>query len=117
MEIIGGEPRRRWSLEQKLATVEATFQPGASVNGVARQLGVNPGMLFSWRKAFRAQLGFPETPKTEGFTPVMLAAPEPSIDPPAGVIEVEFPSGVALRVVGAVRPDLAVAVLGALAKR
>ena len=117
MEIIGGEPRRRWSLEQKLATVEATFQPGASVNGVARQLGVNSGVLFSWRKEYRAQLGFPETPKAKGFSPVMLAAPERSVDPPPGVIEVELPSGVRLRVVGAVRPDLAAAVLGALAKR
>ena len=79
---IGGEPRRRWSLEQKLALVEATFQPGASVNGVARRLGVNPGMLFSWRKEFRAQLGFPETPKAKGFAPVMLAPPEASIDQP-----------------------------------
>ena len=118
MEIIGGEPRRRWSLEQKLATVEATLQPGASVNGVARQLGVNSGMLFSWRKEFRAQLGFPETPKAKGFSPVMLAAPQAGpLDPTPGVIEVELPSGVRLRVVGAVRPDLAAAVLSALAKR
>ncbi len=94
MEIIGGEPRRRWSLEQKLATVEATFQPGASVNGVARQLGVNAGMLFSWRKEFRDQLGFPEPPKTKGFAPVMLSAPEGRVDQPLGVIEVEFPGGV-----------------------
>ena len=117
MEIIGGEPRRRWSLEQKLATVEATFQPGASVKGVARQLGINSGMLFCWRKQLRSQLGFPVTPKAKGFAPVMLAAPEASVDQPPGVIEIELPIGVRLRVVGAVRPDLAAAVLGALAKR
>jgi hypothetical protein len=47
----------------------------------------------------------------------MLAAPEASVDQPPGVIEIELPIGVRLRVVGAVRPELAAAVLGALAKR
>jgi transposase len=118
VEIIGREPRRRWSLEQKLAIVEATFQPGASVRGVARQAGVNAGMVFSWRKEFRAQLGFPEKSKTPGFAPVMLVAPEQEqVDHAPGVIEVEFSSGVRLKAFGAVAPDLAAAILGALAKR
>jgi len=117
VEIIGGEPRRRWSLEQKLAIVEATFQPGASVNGVARQAGAGPGMVFGWRKLYRAQLGFPETPAAKGFAPVRLAAPEARVAPPAGVIEVEFADGVRLRLVGPVAPELAAAVTKAIAKR
>lgn len=116
MEIIAGEPRKRRTLEQKLAIVEATFQPGATVNGVARQFGANPSMVFTWRKQFRAQLGFPEAPAA-AFAPVMLAAPEARAGPSPGVIEVEFIDGVRLRVVGAVAPDLAAAVAKVLAKR
>jgi transposase len=117
VEIITGEPRRQRTLEQKLAIVEATFHPGATVNGVARQVGANPSMVFSWRKQYRAQLGFPETPAAKGFAPVMLAAPEAGAGPPPGVIEVEFADGARLRVIGAVAPDLAAAVAKVLAKR
>ena len=118
MEIIGGQPRQRWSLEQKLAIVGATFQPGASVHGVARQAGANAGMVFSWRKQFRAQLGFPEKPKAPGFAQVMLAPPEERrVEHSPGVIEVEFPCGVRLKVFGAVGPDLAAAIFGALANK
>lgn len=118
MEIIGGQPRRRWSLEQKLAIVEATFQQGASVYGVARQAGAKAGMVFSWRKQFRAQLGFPEKPKATGFTQVMLAAPEePRVERPPGFVEVEFPCGVRWKVFGAVGPDLAAAIFCALANK
>ena len=118
MEIIGGEPRRRWSLEQKLAIVAATFQPGASVNGVARQAGANPGMVFSWRKELRDQLGFPEQPKMPGFAPVMLAAPEQErVDPASAIIEVDFPGGARARIFGPVEPGLAIAVIGALTRR
>ena len=44
MQIITGQPRRRWSGEQKLAAVAATFEPAATVAGVARQNGANTGM-------------------------------------------------------------------------
>jgi transposase len=117
VEIIGGEPRRRWSLEQKLAIVEATFQPGASVNGMARQAGAGPGMVFGWRKLYRAELGFPETPAAKGFAPVRLTAPEASVGLLAGVIEVEFADGVRLRLVGPVAPELAAAVTKVIARR
>ena len=49
MEIIRSEPRRRWSHEEKLAAVVATLAPGETVNGVARRLGANASMAFTWR--------------------------------------------------------------------
>jgi transposase-like protein len=64
-----GQPRQRWSLQQSLTIVAATFQPGASVRGVTRQSGANAGMVFCWRKQFHAQLGFPEKPKATRFAP------------------------------------------------
>jgi len=75
-------------------------------------------MVFSWRKQFRAQLGFAEKPKTAGFAQVMLAPPEERrVEHSPGVIEVEFPSGVRLKAFGAVEPDLAAAFLAALVNK
>jgi transposase-like protein len=118
VEIITGEARRRWSQEEKLAAVAATFQPETTVASVARRIGANTGMLFSWRKQFRAELGFPEKPKTAGFAQVMLTAPdERCADHSRGVIEVAFPSGVRLKACGDVAPALAAAILSALASQ
>ena len=122
MEIITGEARRRWSREEKLAAVAATFQPETTVASVARRIGANTGMLFSWRKQFRAELGFPAHAATTGFAPVMLTGP-PAAPPRAeeqsalGVIEIAFADGDRLKLIGPVEPSLAAAVTRALAKR
>ena len=108
--LTGPERRRRWSLAERETVLAEAFAPGGVVADVARRFDISTSLIYRWRQGYLAK-------STKGFAPVMLAAPEPSVDPSPGVIEVELPSGVRLRVVGAVRPDLAVAVLGALAKR
>jgi transposase len=53
MEVLSGpERRRRWSADEKLATVRESFEPGKTVSMVARQHGVNPNQLFHWRKLY-----------------------------------------------------------------
>jgi transposase len=42
--------RRRWSAAEKMRMVEETYQPGATVSLVARQHGVGPNQLFTWRR-------------------------------------------------------------------
>ena len=42
--------RRRWSPAEKLAMVEATYDPGVTVSLVARRNGIQPNQLFAWRK-------------------------------------------------------------------
>ena len=42
--------RRRWSASEKLAMVEATYEPGVTVSLVARRNGIQPNQLFAWRK-------------------------------------------------------------------
>jgi transposase-like protein len=56
VQIIKGEPRRRWSREEKLAAVAAALQPGVRLTDVARAIGANPSMVWGWRKALRAEL-------------------------------------------------------------
>lgn len=51
MEVLTGpERRRRWSVDEKLAMVRETFEPGKTVSMVARLHGINPNQLFQWRK-------------------------------------------------------------------
>ena len=48
--ITSVQHRRRWTAAEKVRMVEETYAPGASVSSVARQQGVNPNQLFSWRR-------------------------------------------------------------------
>jgi transposase len=47
------EQRRRRSVGKKLAIVRETFEPGASVSGVARRHQVNANQVFAWRKLYQ----------------------------------------------------------------
>ncbi|MFM0340084.1 IS3 family transposase [Paraburkholderia fungorum] len=54
MEVLTQpEQRRRRSVEEKLAIVRETFEPGASVSGVARRHQVNANQVFAWRKLYQ----------------------------------------------------------------
>lgn len=50
--ITSVERRRRWSAEEKTRIVQETYAPGMSVSLVARQHGVAPNQLFSWRRLY-----------------------------------------------------------------
>ena len=48
--ITGTARRRRWTTEQKLRIIEASFEPGETVSSVARRHGVAPNLLYRWRR-------------------------------------------------------------------
>src|SRR5262249_21605518 len=51
VEIITSvQRRRRWTASEKVRMVEETFEPGMTVSLVARQHGVAPNQLFTWRR-------------------------------------------------------------------
>ncbi len=51
VEIITSVQRRRhWTAAEKMRLVEQTFAPGMTVSLLARQNGVNPNQLFTWRR-------------------------------------------------------------------
>lgn len=107
------ERRRRWASAQKLRIVQETLEPGAVATLVARRYGISTGLLYTWRKQALAGA-------MAGFLPVRilpeegpkLVAPQPEdgapatmphselaqAGRPAGLIEIELPSGVRLRV-------------------
>lgn len=50
---VSEERRRRWSVQEKAALVEETYEPGMSVSLVARKHGISASQLFNWRKLER----------------------------------------------------------------
>lgn len=42
--------RRGWSAEAKARLVEEALAPGANVSAIARQAGMAPSQLFTWRR-------------------------------------------------------------------
>jgi transposase len=106
IEIVSGrERRRRWSVEEKLRIVAATYEPGACVKQVAASYDLYPGLLFTWRR--QAREGTLAPAPTRMFLPVRAAAatasmllPEiadTSASRPSGQIEVELKDGSRVR--------------------
>ena len=110
--LAGPERRRRWSVEEKLRILAQSVAPGSSASLVCRMHGISSGQLYTWRRQFR-------TGELTGFAPVLVAPPVaelPAATAPVnpivsdgeadrsagGLIEVELPSGVKLRIIGAV---------------
>ena len=102
--VTGRERRRRWSVEEKLRMVAATYEPGACVKQVAASHDLYPGLLFTWRR--QAREGTLTPPAMPLFLPVRAAAAA-SVPAPgtahqpasraAGQIEVELRDGSRVR--------------------
>ncbi|HED0311929.1 TPA: IS3 family transposase [Salmonella enterica subsp. enterica serovar Newport] len=53
IDVLGPEKRRRRSVQEKIAIVQQSFEPGMTVSLVARQHGVAANQLFLWRKQYQ----------------------------------------------------------------
>jgi transposase len=121
-EVLPGVSKRRsWSTEEKLRILAEAAAAGSSVKLACRGHGVSSGQFYTWRKQLR-------TGELTGFVPVSVAAEPPSLPaavpvrdelPPApaaapGLVEVELPSGVKLRISGEVEAVALRRILSAL---
>ena len=112
VEVLAGpERRRRWSIEQKQLIVAAAFEPGAVVREVARRCDVTTSLIYRWRRDLRGA--------ANGFARVVVATAGDGLTapPPIPAIEIEFPGDARVRIPALVSPDLAAAVVAALARR
>ena len=121
--ITSVQRRRRWSRAEKERIVAAAIEPGAVASEVARAAGINTSQLFRWRQELcRSTRSVPENAPT--FSAVTIAsapsdlATTPALSPPpvSSVVEIEFASGVRMRIAGAVDPLMASAMIVALTK-
>lgn len=114
--FTGVERRRRWNEEQKREIVRAAFAPGAKVADVARRADINSGLIYRWRQSLMAasSVGFAEvvvTPTASGPRDML----GPVIDVP--VIDVVVSAEARVRIPASISPELAAAVISALAQR
>ena len=123
--ITRGEPRRRWSIEEKQVIAAKSFEPGVSSTEVARAHGISSGLISTWRKALLAAQPN-STGATTQFARVQIARPQqatPLLDPPArsdpqprpaNLIEIVLADGTAVRVDAQIDPRALRRVLAAL---
>jgi transposase len=69
---VVADTRRRWSAAEKVVIVAEASGSCANISAVARRHGINPSLLFRWRKA----LAGPDIPQP-AFVPIALPAPIP----------------------------------------
>ena len=102
--------RRRWSRAEKERIVAAAMEPGAVASAVAREAGIQASQLFRWRRQLHGAPRFASlTLKDPTDTAPITAVP---MWP--GAIEVEFTTGVRLRICGPVDAPIVAAVMQAL---
>ena len=114
------ERRRRWTPEQKAALVAEVEAEGGQVSEVARRHGISASLLYNWRSAWKAaaltvrgtalqpaefvQLGVITDASAESPTaPLAMSAVCPrgaglALAERIGVIEIDLPGGVRVRV-------------------
>ena len=114
------ERRRQWTLEEKASLMAEVEAAGGQVSVVARRHGISKSLLYNWRSAWRAAAGAAAarapSAVSAGFIPLgvvaetreQLAWPGASAACPrgaglslaerVGVIEIDLPDGVRLRV-------------------
>jgi len=123
--VTRGEPRRRWSEEDRARILAEAMAPGAIASHVARRFGVSTGQFYTWRKAMllrSAAVGVTPVLAKADFAEARLSAPPTEPSPPllpaqTGMMEITLPGGALIRVDAAVDGAALGRVLAALAGR
>lgn len=112
IEVFTGAGRRRaWTLEEKATIVAESFDPNTSVSQVARNHGLTPTQLFTWRRYARRDSAAIDGP---AFVPAIVERLDES--PPRPVIELDI-GGDSVWVWRDADVGLVTAVIGALKKK
>jgi transposase len=120
--ITSVERRRRWSREAKLRIVAASAQPGRTASQVARDHGIAPGQVFTWRRQLLSE-AIASGMAGNGFVPVAIAEePAPAAFSGAAgcgerAIEIRLPNGIVIGVSNTVEVEPLRRVLSALSGR
>ena len=73
LEVVESGRRRRWSEDEKLRIVAESLSGPRLVLATARRHGISPGLLYTWRRAFRVKpIGVEGS--APGFVPAIVVA-------------------------------------------
>jgi len=127
--ITGTSRRRRWSAEEKAAVIAESFREGVNVSALARRVGVNCGLLHTWRREALRVSANPEPAfvpvhvedaRLESDAPLTASAPKfdasATDGTPSGTIEIES-GDLRIRVQGSVDMSALQAVLSRVGRR
>jgi transposase len=90
--------RRKWNPEEKAALLAEIEAEGGRVSVVARRHGISDSLLYNWRAAWKAAAST-QAPKAVEFVPLgMVGPPGEHRRDGAGLIEIELPNGIRVRV-------------------
>ncbi|EII3576413.1 transposase, partial [Escherichia coli] len=51
--LLGKEVRKRKTPQEKIAIIQQTMEPGMTVSHVAHLHGIQPSLLFKWKKQYQ----------------------------------------------------------------
>jgi len=112
--------RRRWTAEEKRAIVEASWEPGVTVQEVAHCFEVSPAQIYTWRSQVAGRaLERSRSGAAPSFARVELAdhgVPALPYASGSGTIEIRLSDGTAIVVGSDVSQQALVRVLGALGR-
>ena len=112
IEVFTGAGRRRaWTPDEKAAIVAESFDPSTSVSQIARNHGLTPTQLFTWRREARSERG-----NSEDLTFVPAIVERADADVPRPVIELDI-GGDSVWIWRDADVSLVTAVIGALKKK
>jgi transposase len=119
--ITSVERRRRWSRDEKLRIVAESARPGGTALQVAREHGIAPGQLFTWRRQLLSE-ALASGIAGDDFVPVQIVSERSAATPTptsAGerAIEIRLASGIVIAVSNAVEVEPLRRVLAAVAGR
>lgn len=121
--ITSVERRRNHSLAEKERLVIAATAPGARVTEIARTAGVDPSLLYRWRRALSSApliSGEPDVRDAPTFVPLTIAPPPPAPMPASestqSMITIDFAGGARMKIEGAPDAKILASVIGALSK-
>jgi len=99
--VMVASTRRSWSREQKQAILAEARNPATTISAVARRHGVQPSLLFRWRRDAFDEERAAALPPQPAFVPFSLPSPTNTVSRdrvPTWVIEIELAGGHRLRV-------------------
>jgi len=94
-------PRRLRSDEERRAIILASFAPGASIAGVARDHGINANLLCNWHTKFKRTGELPAISlrkNTVDFVPIGVVEAKAPESKAAGLVELSLPGGARITV-------------------
>jgi transposase len=120
--LPSAERRRRWTPAEKQRIVEESLTTDTTVAEVARRHDIHPNLLHLWRRQARRGTVKPSCQPSGApagevqFASVAIATDRRTLAGPAGMIEIEFASGVRLRITGLVDAAMMSAAIAAVTR-